>query len=566
MKNNVAIAVIPVRGGSVCISRKNARIINGKPLLAYSIGNALAAKEINAVYVSTEDAELAEIARRYGAQVLDRPVELSGQTTTLDEVMSHAARQLRSSGINFSYLVTIQATAPLLQPQTIDRAVRKCRLEELDTVLTVVNTPHLAWTVDTSQRIVPLYERRVNRQELPPYYKETGGVVVASSDVLDSGTRFGPKVGIVEIKKAEALDVDDYFDWWMVEKTFSRRRICLHIVGNREFGLGHVYRALTLADRLIDHDVFFLVNENSNLAVDMIQRRFYPCRVVAPGSEADMIITESPDLVINDIVNTDEAYMLSLKTAGITTVNFEDLGPGSKHADWLINAMYDEHPGRSDARVYHGPQYDCLRDEFYSLLPRLPRDEVENVLIVFGGTDPGKLTIKCLQWLDAMPGDWKITVVLGFGSSAERMQRVLDIANSARHVIETVVDTPIISRYMASADIAITSAGRTVFELASLGVPMVVIAQNERELYHTFAKNSMGLICLGSGLAVSQEVFTNCVGQLLGSNLLRLEMHHHLLENDIRGGAQRVIEIVKAALSAPAKRPRGGKHEDSGAI
>jgi len=549
MKKECAIAVIPVRGGSVSIPRKNARILNGKPLLAYSIEHAKAAREIAAVYVSTDDAELAEIARRYGVEVLERPVHLAGPLTTLDEVMVHVAGQLDAAGVRFSHLVTIQATVPLLQPQTIDRAVRKCRSEGLDTVLTVVNAPHLAWSLDAEQRVVPLYQRRVNRQELPPYYRETGGVVVAAASVLATGTRFGSKVGVIEVEKAEALDIDDYFDWWLVEKSLSRRRVCLHVVGNLATGLGHVYRALTLADRLIDHDLFFLVNDESDLAADLIERRFYPCLRVTAGCEAEAIVAEAPDLVINDIIDTGEAYMSRLGSAGIATVNFEDVGPGSSMAGWLINAMYDEHPERADDRVFHGYRYDCLRDEFYSLPPGAVRDRVENVLVIFGGTDPSDLTLKCLQWLDAIPGSWRITVVLGIGIDAERSRAVQEFVAGARHEIETVIDTSIISRHMAAADIAVTSAGRTVFELASLGVPMAVMAQNERELHHSFARTSPGLVWLGAGEEVTRERFTDCIGQLLCSSILRREMHRCLLEADIRGGAQRVIDIIQQALA-----------------
>ncbi len=85
---------------------------------------------------------------------------------TLDEVICHTADQLRDKGVDFDLLATIQATVPLIKPKTIDQAVTKCALEGLDTVLTIVNDPHLAWSRDSEGRLHPLYETRDNRQLL----------------------------------------------------------------------------------------------------------------------------------------------------------------------------------------------------------------------------------------------------------------------------------------------------------------------------------------------------------------------------------------------------------------
>jgi len=111
-----------------------------------------------------------------------------------------------------------------------------------------------------------------------------------------------------------------------------------------------------------------------------------------------------------------------------------------------------------------------------------------------GGTDPNDLTGRCLRWLDTLPGDWRITVVSGLGyPEPDALER---FAAGANHPVEVVSNTPIVSRYMARADVAITSAGRTVFELASLGVPMVVVPQNDRESQHVFALESPGVVAL----------------------------------------------------------------------
>ena len=250
-------------------------MLAGKHLLAYSIEAAFKANQIDAVYVSTDDDELAEIANRCGARVIRRLDELALDTIGLDAVIINAVEQLEITGIQIKRIVTIQATCPLISAHTIDLTCEKHMKENLDTVLTVVDDRHLCWGVHKSGEFHPLYKERINRQQLPPNFRETGGVVVCSRQTLNTGSRFGNHVGVVEVDKKESIDIDDYFDWWLAEKSLTRKSICFHVVGNHETGLGHVYRALTIADRLIDHDVWFLVSEDSALAGQLIERGFY---------------------------------------------------------------------------------------------------------------------------------------------------------------------------------------------------------------------------------------------------------------------------------------------------
>lgn len=111
-------AIIPARGGSVRIPRKNIREFFGKPIIAYSIDCARKSKLFQEIYVSTEDAEIAEVARRYGAQVIDRPADLAEVGGAPDcgtqEVTRHAILALRDRGILCDYACCIYPTAPLM--------------------------------------------------------------------------------------------------------------------------------------------------------------------------------------------------------------------------------------------------------------------------------------------------------------------------------------------------------------------------------------------------------------------------------------------------------------------
>jgi len=510
---------------------------------------ALGSAHLEGVYLTTDDPELKAIAQTLGIEVLDRPDSLAGPDTTLDEVTAHSVKQLESQGIHPEMVVTLQPTCPLLSSLSIDRAVEKLiREPNLDTVVSVVKDTHLEWALSEDGTPVPNYKARVNRQYLPPKFRETGAVVACQRKVIDEGSRFGRDIGMLELSRMESIDIDDYFDWWLAEKSLRRRRICFHVVGNAALGLGHAYRVLTLADRLIDHELSFVVNEDSQMAAELIRSRYYPVDVVPQGTELAAIRKHQPDLVINDVLNTEASFIDALKSFS-RVINFEDLGSGAKVADAVVNAMYTKADLESHNEVYSGIQYCCLRDEFYSITPRPPSPEVKQVLLLFGGTDVSGGTMKLLQWLDAMEGDWAIHVVVGMGY--RHLDPLKEQAAQCRHPVQIINDTRVISRHMHQADMAVTSAGRTVFELASLGVPMMVYAQNDRETKHPFAMESHGTIYMGGVENAEKNQFDEAATELISSRLLRNRMHHSLLKENPRGGIDQVLGLIQRHLEDP---------------
>jgi UDP-2,4-diacetamido-2,4,6-trideoxy-beta-L-altropyranose hydrolase len=537
----ICVAIIPVRGGSKGIPRKNARLLNGKPLLYYAIRAALSSGCFADVYVSTDDEELEYLSVKFGAKVLDRPPHLSGDEVGLDEVIVDAVASVeRDSGAPIDYVATIQATSPLISPTTIERAVNTCSSEKLDTVVSVFEDTHLGWKLDEDGRIVPDYRRRVNRQHLPTHYRETGGIVVCRREQLETGTRFGARVGTIEQVKKEAVDIDDRFDWWLVEKQMRRKTVVFRVEGYEEIGLGHVYRCLTLADNMLDHDITFVVSENSQLAIKLLESRFYDVVTFGdPGDEIETIRSCNPHIVVNDILDTKAAYVRALKKLGYKVVNFEDQGSGHRQADAVINAMYGSSSAKNN--VHSGLDYVCLRDEFYTTKPIRFRKKVKNLLVMFGGVDPSRLTQRVVKWLLQMPYGGKVTIITGPGyRDIEGLVRQCEGSEN----IEVVSDTKIVSKYMNDADIAITSAGRTVFELASLGIPMIVLCQNKREQSHVTARKSKGVVNLGLGKQVKFEEFQRSLTKLLNSADLRGDMHRALRGHKFKNGVKNVWNII----------------------
>ena len=212
------VAVIPARGGSKGIPLKNLAELAGKPLISYVIETCLAAESVERTVVSTDHERIAEVARRYGAEVpFTRPPALAGDEVTLDPVIYHAVTALEAEGDHaIDVVLTVQPTVPLLRPSTIDRAVRTLLDSDWDAVTSVRETRHLYWhKVDGEMR--PLFQERVNRQQLDPLYYETGAVFASRRDIITPDNRLGTKIGHVINSEEEAIDIDTELDLYFAE-------------------------------------------------------------------------------------------------------------------------------------------------------------------------------------------------------------------------------------------------------------------------------------------------------------------------------------------------------------
>ena len=175
------LAVIPARGGSKGIPRKNMRLMHGRPLIDYAISCAAESSCITDVAVSTDSREILDFVEQIdGVVALERSPELSGDDITLDPVVNDAVVRVEAlRGVRYDIVITMQPTSPLLTVRTLDTAIERFLNSDSDTMVSATNAPHLSWGKDGRNRFVPNYERRLNRQELPPNYVETGAFLVS---------------------------------------------------------------------------------------------------------------------------------------------------------------------------------------------------------------------------------------------------------------------------------------------------------------------------------------------------------------------------------------------------
>jgi CMP-N-acetylneuraminic acid synthetase/spore coat polysaccharide biosynthesis predicted glycosyltransferase SpsG len=542
------IALIPARGGSKGIPRKNLRPVAGRPLIYFAIQACLAASCIDVVAVSTDDEEIALFAERFGAVVLMRPPGLADDFTTLDPVIAFAVNQAEQQlDMYFDFIVTVQPTAPLISSGHISDAVRDLQSNDIDTVLSVVDNRHLNWTM-AGGIPKPQYTERVNRQLLPECYKETGAIIASTRSQLMTGTRIGERVHLLQIPHDKSIDIDTYSDLAICELLLQRKKIVINVIGYNSVGLGHVYRGLTLAHELIHFDLEFVCEKRSDLALDKIRDQNYSVRVCENGRFLDACLELKPDLVINDILDTDEEFITQLKQAGLQVINFEDMGSGAEVADLVINALYSGENLPDHFLI--GSPYFCLRDEFIYLPEKLFSANVNRILLSFGGVDEGNLTLRCLKLVSPACLENGISIDVIIGPGYLHKQQLLSCVDGLDYLDITVSeDTRRISDFMYRADLAMTSGGRTVLELAALKVPTITICQNERETMHSFASVENGVVNLGHRDSVNDDEIQKTVKDLMKNDGARKGMVDKMCACDLVNGKRRVIEKITKLLS-----------------
>jgi len=320
------------------------------------------------------------------------------------------------------------------------------------------------------------------------------------------------------------------------------------VIGNHQVGMGHIYRATSLADELVDHEIMFLTDTNSDLAITYLSERPQWFGAFAEKEMTAQILALAPDLVIFDVLDTKKEEIIPLREKGIRVVSFEDLGGGSAHTTLTINELYDV-PELHGDNYRWGREFFFVRDEFLSVAPRERPERVNNLLLTFGGVDQHDLSQKIfLQIRDlCREAEIQIHIVTGPGYREEGALRQLVDTTPG---VDMTHATGVISRIMADADLAISSNGRTVYELAHMNVPGIVVEQHAREGTHRFACPENGFINVGlynaaqTSLAV-ERAFADLVAdnRELGK-LYDKTVRHNFSKSKSRG----IIEIKRLLL------------------
>ena len=275
--------------------------------------------------VTTDDSEIALLSEKFGASVIRRSEDLSRDDVPLDPVVYDAMVKKEKLALDeYDIVITLQPTSPLLKPETLDRAIEKFEDFGVDSVLSVVDDRHLSWGYDeNNDRYFPNYIERKNRQFLPKDFRETGAILASRRQFVNEMSRLGTNIDLIEVSREESVDIDNYEDWWIAENYLQKKRIAIVVNAYDEIGTSYIYRCLSIASKLVFHDVLFLLDEAHQLGIDIIENYNYPLQLYDGKDDLVNKLREySPQMVINDILDTSEEYISILKEEGYFVVNF----------------------------------------------------------------------------------------------------------------------------------------------------------------------------------------------------------------------------------------------------
>lgn len=530
------LAVIPACEGSHTLPNKNIRVIHGKPMICYVINNAKQSGFITDIIVSTNSGEVMTIAEQMGVRCHRRDENLCSKEVSLDAVVYDVFQEIPLS--DYDYVVTMQSISPTLRVSSLDKALKQCIEEGWDTMISVADRARFYWTM-TEQGARPLQERRMNRHCLPPFYVETGAFLITKAKYVREDSRLGPAVQLYELSGDESIDVDTFGDLVQVENIFRRKTTAFYVNGNRLRGLGHVHRVLQIADELFTKpDIYFDSNETDIAVFGATTHSLKP--VNGPMEFVKAVSGLRYDIIVNDILSTSRPYMQALRAAApdARLINFEDEGEGAAYADQVINALYETSPA---SNVCTGSRYYIVPKLFLLYEPVPIRPEVKDVLITFGGADPSGYTEQLLKII-AGPEFVHIRFHVVLGQAKENVAELLARPHGAN--VDMLYSIGNMPEVMSRCDMAVTSRGRTSYELAVMGIPTISVAQNNREQKHDFISEKNGFTYLGyqPGEPAIREALLRYI------HLSAIERLHHqqlLLQNDLRNGRKNVMKLLE---------------------
>lgn len=228
MTNSNILAIIPARGESKGIHRKNIQPISGKLMLVYSIEHALQTPFVSRVVVSTDDAEIAVVAQQYGAEVVWRPSEISNYTASSESALLHTLNYLRDTeGYEPDLVVFLQATSPLRRHNDIQNAIKTLQNNEADSLFSACFLQGFVWRRE-GEKLLSLtydYHHRQRRQDAPKDLIENGSIYVFKPWVLRKfNNRLGGKIAVYLMNVLDSFQIDETADLELIEQLLTIRR------------------------------------------------------------------------------------------------------------------------------------------------------------------------------------------------------------------------------------------------------------------------------------------------------------------------------------------------------
>tara|TARA_Y100000034_G_scaffold136799_1_gene215861 strand:+ start:8282 stop:9676 length:1395 start_codon:yes stop_codon:yes gene_type:complete len=214
--------IIPVRKGSPIHPNLPLEKVGGKPLIAYSIESALKSNA-DKVIVATEDNNIADVAKNFGAEVIMRPEELAREDTKIEPTILYVLEKLREQNFVPNIVSILYSTSPLIRSTHINETINTLLIFDSDSVVSVKENPSLHYK-HGENGLEPIFRKRGLKSEREFLYEESGGIITTKTDVINSVSLVGEKISHIILTEDEAVDIEDKFTFWLARKIIENRK------------------------------------------------------------------------------------------------------------------------------------------------------------------------------------------------------------------------------------------------------------------------------------------------------------------------------------------------------
>jgi len=527
------LIVIPARGNSKGIPKKNIRRIGDKPLIAYTIEKAIKLKKINKyieidIIVSSDDKHIEEYVSIYDeVKFIKRPDELAEDDTPLDPVVYHSYKNSYFIS-KYDFIITLVPTMPILSYKTMNDAIQKFIHDESESLILVNDATHIYW-----QNNEPITERK-NRQFIEPIYQECGGIIITSeSNLRKTRNILTERPYLYVCPPDEAVDVNNWYDIILAEKLLNRKKIGFRVGGTHKKGMGHVYRCLNLALRFIEHEIYFFIEKKDGEAIDAVDSYFF--KRIEYDNINDLLIKidkNNIDVIINDTLGIEKELGEYLR---IPIIGLDE--KEKKYCDLTINPQIEF--SNSDSKNIYGYKYSVIREDVLIFPIKKCPLKIDNILITMGGSDPENVTLKIMNYLKNYK---KVNVIIGkyFSDSNKEKIYEFDKKNNNFNILN---DVKFMGKHLYESDLVISSNSSTVYDCVALGTFVISIDKVKQEMHHIFSNVSEAVKYLGYHDEIKENVFLNAVNEFLFKHDSYHEYYDALVKyaNEIRKG-QKIIK------------------------
>ncbi|MGY5148926.1 MAG: cytidylyltransferase domain-containing protein [Candidatus Nitrosopumilus sp. bin_68KS] len=536
-KENVII--ILSRRGTKNIARQNVRLVNGKPLIYYIIKKCQEIKSAD-IFVSTDSEEIKQLSVLYGVDWLDRPLSLTKDQTPMEKIAYKSLIQLKKKNLNYKKCLILNPHFPLIKTSTINKFFSELNNKK-ETIF--------GFQKDVEAEYIKIHKTRKGKKLESIYNNlaEKRKILSFNCKKFLSEKKWNkPEYGI-ELRKSEIFSPDSYHDFGILENIMKRRRILVRLDGSKSIGLGHVYNMLTVLNHFRNDEILILMNNKKCLGKEKLEENLFKVKLFSTESELFKEITKfRPDIIFNDILNSKIKYMKKIKNKKCFVVNFEDLKEGRKLADLVFNPIFSNY--KKFRNEFYGANFACVRDEFRIFKRNTIRRNIEKVTITLGGVDSNNNTLRVIDLIqkNKILKNIHINVILGFGFKHKiELTKKIHQMEKNNYNIKIIEKTDFISKYIIDSDFVITSNGRTVFEIASLKIPIISLSVNSREGLHNFVKESKTGFQIDFTNKTSEKEFIKAISSIQ-MFAKRKEFLKKLEIIQLEKGIERVVHIINS--------------------